>query len=690
MQNVESQNTRNFALIGHAGDGKTSVGEALLHAAGATQELGKVDEGTSALNYLPEEQDGHIASISAHIYGFDWKDNHLTLVDTPGDRNFQGDGMVALQALDGAVLVLSAVDGVKAGSEKMLAAARESNVSVLAFVNGVDRERANFAGAIDSMSGLGLTPAIVTFPMGENESLSGVIDVLHMKAVTASGSGDIPEEYADEAASRQEQLAEAVAESDDTLLEKYLEEGELAEEEIRVGLVQGAKNGQLMPVLCGSATKEVGIELLLRDLMELLPSPVERGDWPAAKLTDGEETTVSASADGVFTGVVMKTIIDRYAGTLSALRVVSGTLKPDSGILNATADEKVRVAKLLSLQGDKHIEVPEAGPGDIVAVAKLKATHTGNVLTAEKGGVRLKELNVPQGVISYAIEAATQKDEDKVFSSLHRLREEDPSLHVGREATTGEFLLTGMGELHIRTTVKKLARMFDVKITLKTPKVPYRETVTRAVQHVEGKLKKQSGGAGMYAVCYLDLEPLPRASGFEFEDKIVGGKIPRGLIPAVEKGVIEALGRGPLAGYPIVDVKVRCVDGKYHSVDSNEMAFKLAGSFGMKTAVSEAKPVLLEPYMKAEIAVPDESVGDIMGDISSRRGVVQTTEARGSSNVVIAKVPMAEMLEYASTLTSLTGGKGEFHLEFSHYDVVPSKLSAKIVEESKAAESEKG
>lgn len=689
MQKVESRNTRNFALIGHAGDGKTSLGEAILSAAGATQELGKVDEGTSVLNYLPEEKDGHIASISAHLYALDWNDNHLTLVDTPGDRNFQGDGIVALQVLDGAVLVLSAVDGVKAGSEKMFTAARESNTSVLAFVNGVDRERANFAGAIESLDNLGTTPAVVAFPMGENESLSGVIDVLHMKAVTASGTREIPEEYADEAAGRRESLTESVAESDDTLLEKYLEEGELSEDEIREGLVQGAKNGQLMPVLCGSATQEIGIELLLRDLMELLPSPIERGDWPATNLADGADTSVSPDADGVFSAIVLKTIIDRYAGTLSALRIVSGTLKHDTGILNATAGEKVRVAKLLSMQGDKHVEVPEAGPGDIVAVAKLKETHTGNVLTAEKGGVRLRELHIPQGIISYAIEADNQKDEDKVFSSLHRLCEEDPSLRVGREETTGEFLLTGMGELHIRTTVKKLIRMFDVKINLKTPKVPYRETITKAVQHVEGKLKKQSGGAGMFGVCYLDIEPLPRASGFEFENKVVGGAIPRSLIPAVEKGVVEALGRGPLAGYPIVDLRVSCVDGKHHSVDSNEMAFKLAGSFGMKAAVSQARPVLLEPYMKAEISVPDESVGDIMGDISSRRGVVQTTEARGSANVVIAKVPMAEMLEYASTLTSLTGGKGEFHLEFSHYDVVPSKLSGKIAEESKAAEAKK-
>jgi elongation factor G len=386
----------------------------------------------------------------------------------------------------------------------------------------------------------------------------------------------------------------------------------------------------------------------------------------------------------------MKTVIDRYAGTLSVLRVVSGTLKPDTAILNASSDEKLRVAKLLAVQGEKHDDVPEAGPGDIIAVAKLKDTHTGNVLTSEKGGVRLTEPTIPQGVISYAIEATSQKDEDKVFQSLHRLCEEDPSLKVGREPTTGEFLLTGMGELHIRTTVKKLVRMFEVKIELKTPKVPYRETVTKAVRHVEGKLKKQSGGAGMYGVCYLDIEPLPRSAGFEFEDKIVGGAIPRGLIPAVQKGVIEALAHGPLAGYPIVDVKVRCVDGKFHSVDSNEMAFKLAGSFGMRAAVEQARPVLLEPFMKAEITVPDECVGDIMGDISSRRGVVQTTEARGNASVVIAKVPMSEVLEYASTLTSLTGGKGEFHLEFSHYDPVPAKLAEKIIAAATQAEATKG
>jgi elongation factor G len=686
---VETANTRNLALIGHAGDGKTSLGDAILHAAGTVPELGRVDDGTSVLNFLPEERDGHIASVSAHIHSFDWEDSHITIVDTPGDRNFQGDGLVAVQALDGAVLVLSATDGVKAGSEKMLSAARASGVSVLAFVNGVDRENADFASAIASLASLDATPAVVAIPIGERGELSGVIDLLHMQAVSATGDSDIPAEYAEAAATGRVQLVEAVAESDDDLLEKYLEEGELSDDDIQQGLVRGAKVGKLMPVLCGSATDEVGVGLLLRDLIALLPSPIERGEWAGVSMDSGEEVLVSPDADGTITAIVFKTIIDRYAGTLSVMRIVSGTLKHDLSVVNCSKGDKLRIGKLLALHGEKHLDATEAGPGDIVAVAKLKDVHTGNVLGAEKAGVRLGELSIPRGVISYAIDASSQKDEDKVFTSLHRLSEEDPSVHVGREPTTGEFLLTGMGELHIRTTVKKLHRMFDVEVDLKTPKIPYRETISKSVQHVEGKLKKQTGGAGMFAVCYLDVEPKPRASGFEFEDKIVGGAIPRNLIPAVEKGVVESLDRGPLAGYPLVDLKVRCVDGKFHSVDSNEMAFKLAGSFGLRAAVEQAKPVLLEPFMKAEISVPDESVGDIMGDIASRRGVVQTTEVRGNTNVVIAKVPMAEMLEYASTLTSLTGGKGEFSLEFSHYDPVPGKLAERVIADAEAASAQK-
>jgi len=685
MKNVQVDHTRNFALIGHSGDGKTSLGEAILHRAGATKELGRVDDGTSVLNSLPEERTGHhTASVTSHVYAFDWKDHHLTLVDTPGDPNFAGDGEVALQALDGAVLVVDAVDGAKSGTQRMFGAARKLALPVVAFVNGMDRERADLDAAVQTLADLDMRPVLLTVPIGTGESISGVLDLLHGKVLSADGQeGPVSDDLRSEYESRREQLVEAVAEGRDDLLEKYLEEGDLEQAEVLEGLAAGTRSGALLPVLCGSATAEVGIDTVLRDVTELLPSPVERGGWPARSVDDDDEVSVEPLADAPFSAVVFKTIIDRYAGTLSVLRVVSGTITHDSGVLNASKNRKTRVGKLFLLKGDQHVDVPEAGPGDVLAVAKLKDVHTGDVLTAEKGGVRLPEPRRPEGVISYAVEAADKAEEDKVFTSLARLAEEDPALHIGREPSTGEYLLTAMGELHVRTTAQKLSRMFNVEMKLKTPKVPYRETVTKRVENVEGKLKKQTGGAGMFGVCYINLEPLPRGTGVEFEDRIVGGAIPRNLIPAVEKGVLEACQAGPLAGYPVVDVKVECVDGKYHSVDSNEMAFKLAGSFALKSAVEKAGPVLLEPYMSVEVIVPDQNVGDVMGDISSRRGTVQTTEARGQSSAVIATVPMAEMLEYATALTSMTGGKGEFHMSFSHYDVLAGKLAEKVIEASR-------
>jgi elongation factor G len=364
--------------------------------------------------------------------------------------------------------------------------------------------------------------------------------------------------------------------------------------------------------------------------------------------------------------------------------VVSGRVRADSSVLNATCGEKERLSKIFVLQGPEHHDVPEAGPGDVVAVAKLKSVHTGNVLTAEKGGIKLPELTLPEGVISYAIQAKSKGEEDKVFASLGRLVEEDPTVQLGRDPSTGEFLLTGRGELHVRTTVQKLKRMFGVEVDLKTPKVPYRETIKKRAENVEGKLKKQSGGKGMFGVCYLTVEPLPSGTGIEFVDEIVGGAIPRNLIPAVEKGVMETCHAGPLAGYPVVDVRVRCIDGKHHSVDSNEMAFKLAGSFGFKNAMEQARPALLEPIMDVHISIPDSFVGDVMGDLSSRRGRVSSGEAQGTSQVIQAHVPMSEMLEYASALTSLTGGQGEFHMEFSHYEEAPTQIKEKVVAEAAA------
>ncbi len=688
MKNVSVENTRNFALIGHSGDGKTSLGEALLFRAGATRELGKVDDGSSVLNFLPEEKDRHTATVSSSVYGFDWNDHHATLLDTPGDPNFNADGRVVLQGLDGAVLLVSAVDGPKVGTEKMLRAARGSGAACLAFVNGLDQERADFAAAVEALRKLDANPVPLCLPIGAGEGLSGVVDLLANKAFTADGEAEVPAELADEASAARQRLVESVAECDDTLLEKYLEEGDLSEEEVRQGLVAGVHGGQLLPVLCGAATRLVGVDPLLRGLTELLPSPADRPPFRTVPEGETEGAEVAPDPTGPFTARVIKTMIDRYAGTLSIFRVVSGTIRPETPILNATTGQKERTGKLLAMRGGDHEDVPEAGPGDVVAVAKLKGVHTGQALTQEKGGLQLPEIPIPQGVLSYAISAKSKGDEDKVYASLGRLVEEDPTLHLGREASTGEFLLTGMGELHIRTTAHKLKRLFDVEVELKTPKVPYRETITRKVENVEGKLKKQTGGKGMFGVCYLSLEPLPRGTGYEFSDEIVGGAIPRGLIPAVDKGCLEGMQHGPLTGYPVVDVKVRCIDGKFHAVDSNEMAFKLAGSFGFKAAMEQARPTLLEPMMNVEVSCPDESVGDIMGDLSSRRGRVQASEAAGSNQVVRALVPMSEMLEYASTLTSLTGGKGDFHMEFSHYDEVPSAVRDKIIAEAKAAEAQ--
>ncbi len=687
MKDVPVSATRNFALIGHSADGKTSLGEAILCQAGAIPSLGNGPAGTSVLTTLPEEKERQGSTISTAVYAFDHEARHLTLLDTPGDPNFQGDGVLALHALDGAVLVVSGAEGAKVGTERMFRAARGLGLAVLAFVNGLDREHADFDAAVLSLVDIGARPVPLALPIGAGAELSGVIDLLAMQACGPGGTGEIPAALAAEAAAARAQLVEAVAECDDELIEHYLESGELSDDEMRRGLVAGVRAGKLLPVFAGSATRPIGLEPLLRALEELLPSPAEARRWVGQEIATGTEQTLAARPEEPFAALVFKTVIDRYAGLLSVFRVVSGTAHADLGIVNATNGTRQKLGKILLLRGHEHIEVPEAGPGDIVAVAKLKDVHTGHALAAEKGGVALAPIPIPKGVLSYAIVAKSKGDEDKLFTSLARLVEEDPTLHIDRDPHTGQFLLTGMGELHIRIAAERLQRMFGLEIDLQRPKIPYRETITRSVTKVEGKLKKQTGGKGMYGVCYLSVEPAPRGAGFEFLDEIVGGSIPRNLIPAVEKGVHEALAEGPLAGFPVVDVRVHCIDGKHHPVDSNEMAFKLAGSFAFKAAAEQAHPTLLEPMMSVEVAAPDAQMGDVIGDLNSRRGRVQSTDQRGSTSVIKAQVPMAEMLEYASVLTSLTGGQGAFEMAFSHYEEVPAQLRDKIVGEAKAAAS---
>jgi elongation factor G len=679
MKDVKVSDTHNYAIVGHAHDGKTSLGEAILHVAGATHTLGSVAAGTTVLNPLPEEKERKTTMASC-VYSYDAGGKHFSLVDTPGDSNFAADAQVVLQRLDGAVLVVSAVDGARVGTDRSYRFCRDHGIPMVAFVNGLDRERASYEAALASLETLGAKPVSLTLPIGEHEGFSGVVDLWTGRAHTAAGAGDPPAELADEIAAARQKLVEDAAECDDAILEKYLEEGELSEEDLRQALVSGTRTAKIVPVLCGSATRELGIAPLLHATADLLPSAADRS--AAFASASGEE--IAADPDAPFTAQVIKTTIDRYTGTLSIFRVVSGRIHADTPILDATRDGKERIGKLFLMRGSEHVEVPEAGPGDVVAVAKLKHVHTGDALTAEKGGTALAPMTIPQGVISYAIQAKSKGDEDKVFSSLGRLVEEDPTLQLGRDPATGEYLLTGRGELHVRMTVHKLHRMFGVDVDLRTPKVPYRETVKKKAENVEGKLKKQSGGKGMFGVCYLTIEPLPRGAGIEFSDEIVGGAIPRNLIPAVEKGVIEAAQVGPLAGYPVVDVRVRCIDGKHHSVDSNEMAFKLAGSFGFKAGIEAASPTLLEPVMNLHVSVPDHCVGDVMGDLSSRRGRVGSGEAQGTSQVISAQVPMSELLEYASALTSITGGQGEFHMEFSHYDEAPAHVREKVIAEAQA------
>jgi elongation factor G len=684
---------RNFALIGHGGDGKTTLADSLAMTAGVTNRLGDVEQGSSFMNYLAEEKERR-TSVSSSICTFEKDEHEVTFIDTPGDANFAGDVSGALQAVDHAVLVVSASDGPKVGTEKNYRLARETGCSVTAVVNKMDHERADYdscAGALEK--GLELRVVKIHLPLGTGEQYRGYVDLmtreLHTFATDGSGTrevGPVPDDLADAVTEAHQAMVEAVAEADDEVLEKYLEEGELSEEEVQKTLRSGMLAGTLLPLSSAAAGRNIGGAPLLDQALRLFPSPLDalkrKAEGP-----DGE-IELAPDAGEPFAALVFKSVIDRYAGMLSIFRVFRGTIRPDMTVLNPRTGNKERVSKLLRLSGEETHEVKEVPVGGIAALAKLRDTHSFDTLCAEKTRCQIATTPPPRGVISFAVEAANKGEEDKVFESLNRLVEEDPSLHLGRDERTREFLLTGLGQLHIEVTLEKLRRMYNVDINLKPPKVPYLETIVRRAENVEGKLKKQTGGRGQFGVCYVNVEPGERGSGVEFVDEIVGGSIPRQFIPAVEKGVRETCARGVIAGYPLTDLVIRCIDGKYHSVDSSEQAFKMAGSLAIRAAAAEAKVTLLEPIMDIEVTVPDESVGDVMGSLNGRRGKVMGVDARGSLQVVRAQAPMAEMLTYAPDLTSMTGGKGSFSMEFSHYEEVPAAIREKIVakaEEGKEA-----
>lgn len=674
---------RNIAIIGHGGSGKTSLAEIMLFKTGAIKRLGRVEEGNTVMDFEPEELKRH-SSISSSFNHFEWKKHLISIIDTPGDQNFFTDTQLCMEAADGALVVIDAIDGVKVQTEQAWHFAEKFNMPCMIFINKMDRERADFSRTIGDITAcLEPKPVIVQMPIGAEADFKGVIDLVAMKAYIyddgKTKAADIPTDMQDDVESEREALIENIVEADDELMERYLDGESLTDEELNSALKKGILDRTIVPVLCGSATKDIGVDLLLDTIATCMPSPLDRGSRKGLASDDNSEIECHPDPDGPFSAFVFKTIADPFAGRLSIFRIVSGKLGSDGGFFNSTKGTRERYNQLLTIIGKEQKPINEAGPGSIVAVAKLKETTTGDTLCAESNKVKFKCAEALPPLISFAVEPKSQGDEDKIVSSLAKLLEEDPSLKLERNAETKQTVLSGMGQVHIEATIEKLKRKFNVEVLLTTPKVPYRETIRKKVR-VQGKHKKQSGGHGQYGDCWIQMEPLGRGEGFEFVDAVVGGAIPRTYIPAVEKGIVEAAKKGVLAGFPCIDFKVTLDDGTYHSVDSSEMAFKIAGSLAFKKAAEEAGPVLLEPIMKVTVTAPDEFMGDIMGDLNSRRGRVLGMDSAGKNQVINAHVPMAEFLTYAPDLNSITGGRGVYTMEFSHYDEVPAQIAEKIIE----------
>jgi elongation factor G len=696
MANFDADVIRNVAVIANAGAGKTSLVEAMLFDSGAIDRMGSVPEGTTTTDFEPEEIDRQITVSSAVAY-LDWNGARINVIDTPGFINFLEDAKGGMKAADGAVVVVGANTGVRGETEKLWKYADEFGLPRLVFVNMMDKEAADFASVLEALEGIFRLEAIpLQVPMGSGEGFNGVVDLLKMKAYAyrdgKPSEGEIPAELSGQVGEFRKKLIEKVAESDDALLERYLEGGELTAEEISKGVKDGSLNRRFIPVTFGSALKNIGVQALLDSIAFCLPSPREMAGLrpiKGANPKEGAEVERAPEDSEALSAYVFKTIADPFAGKLSLFRVFSGTLKADSTVYNTTKQAKERVGQVFYMLGKKQNPVQALGPGEIGVVAKLKETATGDTLSEEANPVVFEQVRFQEPIISYAIEAKTKGAEEKVSTGLHRILDEDPTLKFHRDEEAKEMLLSGMGQVHLEVTLEKLKRKFGVEVEMKSPKIPYRETV-KAGAKVQGRYKKQSGGRGQFGDCWIEIKPLPRGTGYEFVDKIVGGAIPRQYIPAVDKGIQEAMREGIYAGYPMVDVQVTLYDGSYHAVDSSEMAFKIAGSMAIKKAVAEAKPVILEPIMKVEVTAPDEALGSVVGDLNSRRGKVQGMEPQaGGTQKITALVPMSEMLTYANQLHSLTSGRGMYTMEFSHYEEVPGNLAQKIIEERQKTEVEK-
>ena len=676
---------RNIVLAGHSSAGKTSLAEAVLFNADVITRLGRVEDGNTAMDFEPEELKRN-ASISSGFHQYQWEKHTISLIDTPGDQNFFTDTKICMQAADSAVIVVDAVDGVRFQTEQAWEFAEKYNLSCMIVLNKLDREHVDFSRAYqDTVDSFKPKPIILQVPVGKEENFNGIVDLIAMKAFAYAENGtarkiDIPADMEKLVQTERETLVENIAEADDQLLERYLEGESLSDDEIRTSLKNSILNRAIVPVLCGSATKNIGMDLISDFIVSCMPSPIEKGSRIAIDPSGDKEIECAPDPDAPFSAFVFKTVADPYAGRLSIFRIVSGSPGSDGNFYNVNKETKERFSQLLTIMGKEQKPMTNAVPGTIAAVAKLKSTTTGDTLCVESNKVEFKCASPLPSLISFAVQAKNKGDEDKVFISLSKLLEEDTGLKLDRNSETKEILLSGRGQVHIEATTEKLKRKFNVEVILNTPKIPYRETIKKKVR-VQGKHKKQTGGHGQYGDCWIQLEPLPKGKSFEFKDAIVGGAIPKTYIPAVEKGIVEAAQKGILAGYPCVDFRAILDDGSFHAVDSSEMAFKLAGSLAFRTAIKEAKPVLLEPIMNVSVTTPDEFMGDIMGDMNSRRGKVSGMDTEGKYQVIKAQVPMAEFLTYAPDLRSMTQGRGMYTMEFSHYDEVPAQIAEKVIEE---------
>jgi elongation factor G len=681
MPAVESGKIRNVAVAGHRGTGKTSLVEAMLFQAGAVNRLGTIEAGSTVTDWDEDEQRRQM-TISASLAHLEWQGRKINLIDTPGEPSFQGDAISSLRVVEGALIVVSGVMGVEVQTSRVWARSEELGLARVFLVNMLDRERADFFRVLNVLQTT-LTPRAVAIhlPIGSEHELTGVVDLLHMKAYTSpegakeGAPGEIPAELADQVAEYREKLLDSVVETDEGLMERYLEGQDLSDEEVAHALKDAVTRGEIFPVACGVATKNLGTTAVLDLLVEGVPSPAKK-DF---------DVHVDGAGAAAF---VFKTVADPFAGRINVFRVVEGAVSSDSTLVNVRSRNKERFGQLMTMQGKDHEQTDAFASGDIGAVAKLKDVLTGDLLLDAEKDVEPPTIEFPEPVMSFAITPKAKGDEEKLGTALRRLSEEDPTLVMRRDPQTGEQLLSGLSQMHVEVAVERVKRRFGVDVELHQPKVPYLETI-RKESRGHGRYKKQTGGRGQFGDCHIVLEPIEERTGYEFVDKIVGGVIPQGFRPAVDKGIQEAMQHGELAGAPVQGVRVQLVDGSYHTVDSSEMAFKIAGSMAFKSAYEQADPVLLEPIMEVDVTVPDDTVGSVNGDLNSRRGRLMGMEPVGAGMTMIkAEVPMAEMLTYGPSLTSMTGGRGDYHMAFTRYEEVPSHVAQKVMAEAEKEKEE--